>query len=122
MLKLSEEQFKSWLDSLGKAWVETDPELAVSLFDDEAEYHNTPFKKPMVGRDAIFSYWKSGTDAQKDIKFEFQILATKDNYGIAHAWGSMVQDGKPQKWDGIFWAIFNDTGKCLIFKEFWSSQ
>ncbi|MBP9718870.1 MAG: nuclear transport factor 2 family protein [Candidatus Levybacteria bacterium] len=122
MYKLDEKVFKKWMDTMGKAWTTKDTSLAVSLFDDSATYAATPYREVLKGKDAIHHYWESGMSTQEKITFDYEILAVKDNYGIAHAWGSMMQDGKDEAWDGIFWATFAENGKCNIWREWWVSK
>ena len=119
---MKKSKFRKWLDNLGKAWVEKDPDLATSIFSKSGTYQSTPFGKPMRGRKQIRNYWQSGVDTQDDIKFDYEIITAKGDSCVAHAWGSLKQDGKPQKWDGIFWVTLNSLGLCTSFREWWHSE
>jgi hypothetical protein len=122
---LTTEQFKIWLERYGKAWREGDPDAVVTLFDEAARYHETPFDEPMIGRDAIYRYWKEGAkESQTDIQFSFDIVAVHENFGLARwrAFFVRVPSGKKVHLDGILLAEFSDSMQCTLFREWWHRQ
>jgi ketosteroid isomerase-like protein len=57
------------LESFGRAWETFDGDLIVSLFTEDAEYHDDPFGPPMVGHNAIRKYWLDGAAATAEVEF-----------------------------------------------------
>ena len=72
---MTEKQFRDWLKSYGRAWEECDPDAAAALFSDDAEYYETPFGAPCLGREGVREYWLGATRSQRDISFTHQILS-----------------------------------------------
>ena len=54
------------MTAYGKASAENNPRASAELFSQNAEYYETPFDPPMVGRDAIREYWEVGAQTLKD--------------------------------------------------------
>ena len=103
------------------ASAENDPQASADLFSTDAKYYETPFDKPMVGREAIFEYWNKGAQGLTDKESKFEIYSVKDNQGIAR-WQSnftVVESGKRLSLDCLFVVEFDDAGRCSIFREWW---
>lgn len=121
-MNITEDQFSKWLEKMGKAWTTKDASMAVSLFDDNATYAATPYRDAHKGKEEIYEYWEKNMGTQENIKFDFEVLAVKDDYGLAHAWGSYKEGEKEESWDGIFWATFNEEDKCITWREWWVTK
>lgn len=121
MKTLTEDQFDQWMIMYGEASRKNDAKASSELFSMNAKYYETPFKEPIVGRDAIYQYWKKGAQAFKDKKSIYEIIALKDNLGIAR-WQSnftVIESGKQIALDCIFLAEFDEDLKCCVFREWW---
>lgn len=122
MSELTVEEFNDWLEAYGRAWRDGDPEAAAALFTPDARYEETPFDRPMVGREAIYRYWDEGAGkAQKDVTFSFDILSVQDNVGLAH-WRAhfiRVPSEASVDLDGLLAARFAAEGTCSEFREWW---
>jgi ketosteroid isomerase-like protein len=57
------------LETFGRAWQTFDGDLIVSLFTEDAEYHEDPFGSPMVGHNAIRAYWLDGASTTEQVEF-----------------------------------------------------
>jgi hypothetical protein len=122
MSSLAMDDFKKWLDAYGAAWEAGDPKAAVNLFGEAAEYYETPFDEPMVGRVAIETYWREGAgEAQREVRFQYEALAMVGNQGLARWQASFVRipSGSKVKLDGFLSAEFDADGKCSVFREWW---
>lgn len=115
------ESFTEWMDYLGRAWVEANPQNAGRLFTDDARYREDRFAAPMVGREAIIAYWEDVPRTQKDIEFGYRIIGVTPESGIAHWWASFtrIPTDVPVKLDGILIAYFDDSHHCHTFEEWW---
>jgi ketosteroid isomerase-like protein len=58
-----------WLEAYGRAWQAFDGDAWVGLFTDDAEYHEDPFKPPLVGHNALRAYLLDASAAQGDVEF-----------------------------------------------------
>ena len=121
MKQLTSKTFSSWLEAYGRASIQNDPQASAELFARNAEYYETPFDMPMIGRDAIRKYWEIGAQALKDKEASYEVLSVKDNLGIAR-WQSKFTDvnsGKRFMLDCVFLVEFNNNDKCSVFREWW---
>lgn len=124
MKQITFEAFQAWLAAYGKASIENDPQASADLFSEDAEYYETPFAAPLVGREAIYQYWKQGAQNLKDKTAEFQILAIDGNRGLARWQATFVPiaSGERLALDCLFLAEFDDQQKCRVFREWWHKQ
>jgi hypothetical protein len=121
MSALTREHFQQWMETYGRASAENDPQASANLFAQDACYYETPFDAPMVGRAAIYEYWNKGAQTLKDKISCHEILAVKENLGIAR-WQSrftVIESGKRLVLDCLFVVEFNEEGLCQTFREWW---
>lgn len=121
MKRLTLETFSSWLEAYGRASIQNDPQASAELFASNAEYYETPFDEPMIGRNAIRKYWEIGAKTLKDKDASYEVLSVKDNLGIAR-WQSKFTDvnsGKRLVMDCVFLIEFDNNEKCSVFREWW---
>ena len=118
---MTAEEFKSWLEAYGRAWMDRDAKAAADLFAQGGTYQVTPFEEPMHGRDAIYGYWRGITETEENIRFDFEILAADAEVGIAHWWASFVRipPGSETRLDGIFLISLGPDGRCKSLREWW---
>jgi ketosteroid isomerase-like protein len=57
------------IDTLGKGWERTHPETILSVFADDAVFHESPVGEPLIGKDALRQYWADTPYHQADVKF-----------------------------------------------------
>ena len=117
-------KLEGWLGRYGRAWESRDPEAAAALFEETAEYFETPFESPFRGRDEIRRYWRGATDSQRDISFSHEILSVAASTGVARwrAEFSRIQTGQRVRLDGVFVLTFNKAGLCSVLREWWHSD
>ncbi len=58
-----------WLEAYGTAWQTFDGDAWVALFTEDAEYHEDPFKPPLVGHNALRAYLLDAAASQRDVDF-----------------------------------------------------
>ena len=78
------ESVDSWLARYGAAWEKRDAAAAGALFTDKARYSEMPFDLPKQGRAAIEEYWRTVTADQRDITFNWKVIAVNGYAGVAH--------------------------------------
>lgn len=121
---MNRKTLERWLDAYGQAWETRDPRAAADLFAEEATYRETPFDKPLKGREEISGYWSGVPRSQRDISFSYEILAVTEEEGIAH-WSAnytRLPTNGPVELDGIFLVRLDASGRCTEFREWWHKQ
>ena len=83
MTALTLDSFDQWLAKYGQASRENDAQASAELFAQDARYYVTPFEEPLIGREAIYHYWRQGAETLKDKTSSHEIWAVRDNLGIA---------------------------------------
>ena len=122
MESLALSDFRKWLDAYGAAWEKGDAAAAADLFSEDARYYETPFQEPMVGKEAIHSYWREGAgESQRDVYFQYEDVAVSENKGLAQWRASFdrLPSGNHVELDGFLSAEFDDAGRCSVFREWW---
>lgn len=118
---MNERDLEAWLERYRQAWESCDPEVAASLFSENARYYETPFLAPAEGRDGVRRYWTNATGSQSDITFSYDIISVSGCQGIARWWASFkrVTSGVMVSLDGVFLLEFTSEGLCCEFREWW---
>lgn len=118
------EQFKSWLETYGRAWEARDPQAAADLFSEDATYQERPFSEPMRGRSSIFEYWSHVARTWERVQFAYEIVTVTEESGIAHWWASMthVRSREGVRLDGIFIISLDNQNRCKKLQEWWQKE
>lgn len=122
--ELKSRDFHEWLQRYGAAWETRDPKAAASLFSEDAEYFWTPFQQPKKGRTEITEAWRDATERQREVRFQFKILAIAEGVGLAWWHTSLIRvaSGNEIELDGILMAEFDNAGLCRTFREWWHTN
>ena len=119
--EIDEAGFEAWLDDYKAAWESRDPSAAADLFTDDASYGEMPFDPPIVGREAIATYWANAVAGQRDVRFTYEILSCGGGEAICH-WHCAftgVPGGAAVELDGIFRCRYADAAHVDRFEEWW---
>jgi ketosteroid isomerase-like protein len=118
---LTIDEFKKWMGQYQVASETSDPAAVAALFADDAVYQESPFDEPMRGREAIYRYWSEASQWIQESRFSYEILAVRDNWGIALWQGQLTlrETGKQILLDGVFLVEFDEAGLCSRFREWW---
>lgn len=119
--QLTTVKLAAWLDAYGEAWESRDADKAAELFAAASSYQVTPYDEPHVGPEGVRRYWAGVTDNQRNVQFEYRILGSSGNTGIAHWWAEFDVEpgGAHLALDGIFVLDFDANGKCTRLREWW---
>jgi hypothetical protein len=121
MKSLELQTFDAWLEAYGRASRENDAQASTALFARNARYYETPFDEPMIGREAIRTYWEIGAQRLKDKESAYEILSMRDNLGIAR-WQARFTDiasGRRLALDCVLLVEFDENDLCSVFREWW---
>lgn len=124
MDSLALEHFSHWMESYGRASEQNDPSASADLFTRDARYFESPFDDPIVGREAIYTYWLRGARSLKDKETAFEILAVTGMLGIARwtAKFTIIESNKRIALDCLFAVEFSENGLCQTFREWWHTH
>jgi hypothetical protein len=89
------------------------------LFSKDCKYYEFAYGKPCKSWNDILKLWSVVPKNQKDVTFDFEILAVSDNTCIVN-WGvsrTLIPSEKKQFIDGIFQISLNKEGLCNFFKQ-----
>lgn len=118
---IDERALTDWLRRYEQAWESRDAQAASSIFTEDALYYETPYAEPFRGRQGIADYWSGVTADQRDVDFTSEVIAVKDDVGIAH-WNAKLtaaSTGQRVELDGIFVLRFGEDGLVSELKEWW---
>src|SRR3989344_6287854 len=98
-----------WINKLGRAWIDKNPQAIPPLFAKQFRYFETPFAKPITSKKELIVLWQDVPDSQKHITFEFGILSEIKNNVLAHFHVSFIRTKNNSKavLDGIFFVKLN---------------
>jgi uncharacterized protein (TIGR02246 family) len=120
-MNIRRDEAEAWLTRYGQAWMQADPELAAVLFTDDCRYFETPYSEPAVGRAGVRRYWQAVPDGQRDVRFDYRVLAVDGETVIAHWTASFVRaaTGVRVALDGVFLLEFAAGALCRTLREWW---
>ena len=113
--------FDRWLRAYQAAWQGRDPQAAARIFTDDAEYYWTPLDPPQRGPAGIAAAWEAAVSQQRDVKFNYEIVAVTGAKGVA-SWRAdftSLPANSAVRIEGVLIAEFPEAGKCRIFREWW---
>lgn len=114
-----EEKYKKWVKEFMESWKELNWKRTLELLSEDVEYYENPIDKPCDNFDDVIDLWKVVEDNQKDIDYNFKIVAFNNEFCIIN-WQmtrTMVNTNIKQRIDGIFQISLNSEGKCTYFKQ-----
>lgn len=121
---MTHDQFKTWLELLGKAWREKNPTAAMNLCAENVIYYEEPFKEPFHGKQEVYDIWEEVPNFQKDIEFDYEILAVTEAIGVAkwHATFTRLPSMEKAELEGIYSVKLNEDSLCTEFHQWWNSK
>jgi hypothetical protein len=120
---MNHDNFKTWLVSLGNAWINLDSKAAANICSEDVVYFENIFLDPLTSRTDVEKQWYKDLEFQKDVKFDFEIISVNQNVGVARWWATlMIVDPKSVHdetyiYDGIFVVRLDDQGLCKEFRQ-----
>lgn len=119
---MDKDEAKKLLEIYGRSWITRDPDLIVTIFTDDATYHDSREPKN-IGREAIRAYWISKVvEGQDDITFDLKNFWIDGDTMIAE-WYAAFRDTKRNLRVALKEvAIFTiRNGKIGSFREYYTS-
>lgn len=123
-MPLTKQDVREVLDVYVRAWEGQDPDLIVTIFTEDATYHERVLQAPIPDREAIRRYWETKVvAAQANIKCEVLNVYLDGDTAIAE-WEAEFDDlaqGVRKRMLEI--AVLDFRGKQIAaLREYWSSE
>ena len=120
---MTKDQATKLINTCGKAWVTRDPDLIVSIFTEDATYHD-PHEPLNTGRDAIRSYWMSKVvGGQSDIIFDLKNVWVDGETVIAEWYAEFTDTKKNRRFKIKEIGVFTiKDGKINSLREYYVSE
>lgn len=120
---LTKQHVRGVLDIYIKAWEQQDPDLIVTIFTEDATYHERVLDAPIPDREAIRAYWQTKVvGAQANIKCELLSVYVDGSTAIAE-WRTEFDDvaqGVRKLMQEV--ALLEFKGDLIAsLREYWSS-
>ncbi len=110
---------REWIEAYARAWRDRNPEAAVALFTEDAEYRSHTFREPHRGHDGIRAYWAEATGGQAEVDVVMgEPFGAGDRVAVEW-WTRMVVDGEPFTLPGCLLLRFAPDGRCAALREYW---
>lgn len=112
------------LDIYVRAWVGQDPDLIVTIFTEDATYHERVLQAPIPNRDAIRRYWETKVvESQANIKCEVLNVYLDGDTAIVE-WEAEFDDlaQRVRKRMREIAVLTIEDRKITSLREYWSSE
>ena len=116
---VTKEQYDIWTREFMESWKQLDWKKTLEAIDKNVEYYENPIDIPCRDFDEVISLWNVVADNQKDIIYDYKIIAYNDTTCIIN-WQmtrTMTKTNKKQDIDGIFQISLSEEGTCTYFKQ-----
>jgi len=120
MTEKPEQLLAQLMEDYRRAWEGRNADLVVSLFTEDATYHENPFGEPVVGRAGIRRYWEQAVGSQRDIRFRWHPLSSPGNLPVVEweAEFTRMDSGRPVHLRGVM--VLELCGERIFrFREYW---
>ncbi len=111
------------IDVYMRAWTEQDPDLIITVFTEDATYHERVLEEPIRGHSGIHSYWRSKVVAQQsNIECELLNLYLDGDVAIAE-WQAEFDDsaqGVRKRMREVAILSFKER-RIASLREYWAS-
>ena len=107
------------LEAYGRAWEGFDGDAWVALFTEDAEYHEDPFRAPLVGHNALRAYLLEAARTERDVVFTVERHWVSGVTVLAawHAAFVRVEGGAHVRLAGFLTAEVATDGRISRFRE-----
>lgn len=107
---------KEWITNFKDGWLSLDIDSVLSLFSDDVEYWETPFKR-IESKKHLKEEWKAILK-QKDINLKLEeIQSTNDFCVVLWYLDYLDESSQRQKWAGTYVIKLNNKGLCIYFHQ-----
>jgi ketosteroid isomerase-like protein len=116
---MDESWVMEWIEDYAAAWRTGDVEVIGELFSEDAVYRSSPFRPPLVGREAIRGYWEEACSTQEDVSLRVGAPLVQGNRVAVEWWATMRDAGSEVTLPGALILRFSPGGRCAELREYW---
>lgn len=107
--------FQRWITRYEQLWRTPGTDGLASLFADEVTYSPSPWREPIVGLDAVASFWADGRDGpDESFTLQAEVVAVEADTGVARI---AVDYAVGDRWRDLWVVHFDADGRCRAFEE-----
>lgn len=113
------DNYEKWTKNFLESWKNLDWKTTLTYLTQDVQYYENPIDQPCKNFEEVTSLWSVVEENQKDISYQFEIVAYNENTCIIN-WQmerTLIKGDVHQKIDGIFQISLNEEGKCTYFKQ-----
>jgi hypothetical protein len=111
------DRFDDWIERYERAWRTAGTEPLAGLFTPEASYLPDPYAEPVLGLEAIGTFWEGEREGADEVfSLTSELVAVEGDVAVARI--EVVYGDPPQRGYRDLWAIELDPdGRCRAFEE-----
>lgn len=112
------------MEDYRRAWEHQDANLILSIFTEDATYHENPFNQPLAGHAAIRAYWQRAVmQNQKDIRFRWRAVHSQGYQHTIEWQAEFTQLAPPQRVElrGMMFLTFQGN-RISSLREYWHKR
>jgi uncharacterized protein (TIGR02246 family) len=112
------------MEDYRRAWERQNAALLLTLFTEDATYHENPFNEPLAGHDAIRAYWEHAVMTnQKDIRFRWRpVYSVGEEHAIEWE-AQFLRSEPPQRVELRGMMFLTLSGKRIArLREYWHKR
>ena len=113
------EKYEKWTKDFMDSWKDLDWKRTLELLAKDVAYYENPIDKPCSNFEEVTNLWNVVADNQKDIEYQFKIVAFNEETCIVN-WQMtrvMTKTNQKQEIDGVFQISLDENGLCKFFKQ-----
>lgn len=105
-----------WLAGYDKAWRSPGTAMLAELFTADVAYLVSPWEEPIVGLDALASFWEASRDGpDESFTFDAVVLAVEMETAVVRV--DVEYHSPPRSWRDLWVIVFALGGRCARFEE-----
>lgn len=115
--------FNVWLNGFADYLCKQQSVELSFLFSEGVSYRTTPFEVPVTGRAALKHYFDKELSLRHDTQFKASKIAIEDQVGWARWSCTFTRRGTedPVRQEGILRVLFEESGLCKDFRQWWNA-
>ena len=108
---------QAWVDAYERAWRTAGTAGLAALFTEDASYSPSPWADPVVGLDAIATFWDDERDGpDESFTMTSEVVAVEGHTAVARVAVDYLRE-PVVRWRDLWVMEFAPDGRCRVFEE-----
>jgi ketosteroid isomerase-like protein len=104
-----------WVDGYVQAWRSPGTEGLAALFTRDITYLPSPWAQPVVGLDALATFWEAERDGPEEVfTFDSDVIAVDGDTAVVRV---AVEYRQGRRWRDLWVLRLSADGRCAAFEE-----